>query len=369
MVQPAGVAGQLHLIFAAEFRKFPDDVHDLAGIDVHPPVDDHVIRAAEDAVVPRHGKPAGAGAGDDPREVVGAVAQQRHGLLAEGCHHHFPHLAIGHGFKGLRVQHLDDEEVRPVVESAVGVAVHGRAGSVHLRHARDVVAPLQAELALDGKAHLFAAGLGAADDLAQPELPGESRAFRLFGEEQGHGGRGAEAGSAHVGQELEVHFQIARSHRDGEHAEKLAAELEARPRCPESVAHGHLHAVGRGKSGQFIAARHLEAEGLDVAPGIGEDLALAGGAAGGVDARDLLLGHAEQGQRIAPAQVFHIREREAAQVVQAADVAGSHAAGVEQGAVLRRVARLGHGPAQAVELDLPEALRGEVGDEAVLGAG
>ena len=41
-----------------------------------------LVRAAEDAVMPGHGKAAGARAGDEPREVVGAIADERHRLLA-----------------------------------------------------------------------------------------------------------------------------------------------------------------------------------------------------------------------------------------------------------------------------------------------
>ena len=39
------------MIFAAQFGEGADDVHDLAGVDVDAAVDDHVVGAAEDAVM------------------------------------------------------------------------------------------------------------------------------------------------------------------------------------------------------------------------------------------------------------------------------------------------------------------------------
>ena len=46
------------------------------------------------------------------------------------------------------------------MQALMGVAVHGRARTVHFGHARDVIAAFQAQLALDGQAHFLAARLG-----------------------------------------------------------------------------------------------------------------------------------------------------------------------------------------------------------------
>ena len=245
----------------------------------------------------------------------------------------------------------------------MGVAVHGRARTVHFGHARDVIAAFQAQLALDGQAHFLAARLGPADHLAQPDLIADARALHFLGQQQGHGGRGPETTGAHVPEQLQMHFQIARSHRNGQHAEKLAAQLKARSGGPQAVAHSHLHAVLGRKPGQLVAAGHLGAERLDVAAAVGQNFALARGAAGGMDAHHVLFRHAEQGQGVALAQILHIHRGQLAQIIQAADILGTRAASIQPRPVLRGVARLAQGVAQAVQLDLPDLLVREPGNE------
>ena len=129
VVQRPVVAGQLHMVFAAQFGEGADDVHDLAGIDVDAAVDDHVVGTAEDAVMAGHAEAAGTVAGQQAGKVVGAVAQQGHGLLAQAGDHHLAHFAFGHGLQGLGIEDLDDEQVGPVVQAVVLVAVDGRPGS------------------------------------------------------------------------------------------------------------------------------------------------------------------------------------------------------------------------------------------------
>jgi len=147
--------------------------------------------------------------------------------------------------------------------------------------------------------------LGPEDDLAQGQLFPQMGAIYLFRQEQGHRGRGPEAGNLKIHKHLQVKIQIARPHRNGQGAEQLAAELKTGPGCPQPVSHGDLNPIQRRQPGQFIAAGHLQAEHVDIFPGIGQYFPLAGRAAGGVHPHHVALGHAEQRQGIAFAQIVH----------------------------------------------------------------
>ena len=365
MIEGAVVAGELHLILAAQIGELADNFHDLTGVDVDATVDEHVVRAAKNTVMAGHAEPARALARQQARKVVGAVAQQRHGLLAQAGDHHFAHFALGHGLHGGGVEHFNDEQVGPVVQAFVGVAVDGRAGAVHFGHAADVVTALKTQLAFDGEAHFFAAGFRTANHAAQFDLAAQVGAFHFFGQQQGHGCRGRKAGGAQILQKLQVHFKVAGAHRHGEHAKLFAARLKARASRPQAIAHGKLHAVFGGKTSHFKTAGNLKAKGVDVALGVGQNFALARCSARGVDTRHITGGHAEQGQGIALAQVFHIAGGQAAQVVEACDVVGLYAAGFQLGAILGRIPGLAHGVAQAFKLLAADILIGELGNKAV----
>ena len=160
-----------------------------------------------------------------------------------------------------------------------------------------------------------------------------------------------------------MHFEVAGAHGDGEHAEALAAQLEARTGRPQAVAHGHLHAVQGGQARHLVAAGHLQGERVHVIGRVGQDLALARGAAGGVDAHHILFGHAEQGQGVAFAQVFHVHGGQTAQIVQRGDVVGRDAARFQTFAVLGGPESLAHGETQAFQLLAGDLFGRKPGDE------
>ena len=247
-------------------------------------------------------------------------------------------------------------------------AVQPRAGAVHLGHARDVVTGFETELFGKALAHLEAVRLGTENDFLEGDLVAQVVAFHFFGQQQGHRGGAADAGGLHVHEKLELHVEIAGADRNGQRAEPFAPELEARPGGPQAVAHRDLHAVFRGQSGEFVAAGHLEREGVHVLLGIGEDLAFAGGAGRGVHAHHLGRVHAEQGQGVAVAQVGHVREGQAAHVVERFDVlAGADARGGELGAVLGTFHGLPHRPSNPGELVLGKKIGGKMGKKTRLG--
>mgnify|MGYP005871932495 CR=1 FL=1 len=162
-----------------------------------------------------------------------------------------------------------------------------------------------------------------------------------------------------------MHLQVAGAHGDGEHAEALAAQLEARTGRPQAVTHGHLHAVQGGQARHLVATGHLQGKIIHVIGRVSQDLALARGAAGGMDAHHFLFGHAEQGQGIAFAQVFHVHGGQTAQIVQRGDVVRRDATGFQTFAVLGGLESLAHGEAQAFQLLAGDLFGRKPGDETV----
>ena len=74
--------------------------------------------------------------------------------------------------------------------------------------------------------------------------------LHFLGHEQGHGGGGAQRGRAEIGQNLHLDVQHAGSDRQGHGPEMFAAELKARSRRPQAVAHADLDAVELGAARQ-----------------------------------------------------------------------------------------------------------------------
>ena len=148
-----------------------------------------------------------------------------------------------------------------------------------------------------------------------------------------------------------MNLQVAGAHGDRHGAELFAAALEAHAGRPQAVAHGHLDPVFRRYAGELEAAGHLIVEHVDVPGGIGQDFALAGRAARGVDAHDVLIGHAAEREGVAPAQILGVDGRQPGQIVERADVVGADAGLFENLPVLGGLFSLMHGPAQALGLN------------------
>ena len=68
---------------------------DLLRVNIHAADDQHVIRAARDAVEAAVCPAAGARLGDHGRDVAGAIAEQGHGFPAQRGHDQFAGLAVG----------------------------------------------------------------------------------------------------------------------------------------------------------------------------------------------------------------------------------------------------------------------------------
>jgi len=121
-------------------------VRNLAGINVHAPENDHIVRSSPDVSVPGNGPAAGARPGNDPGQIAGAVADERACLLAQAGDDEFAHLAVRHWFQRAGINDFMIEKIAPVVQPVTLLAVERRAGAVHFGHAADVVTAFQPKL-------------------------------------------------------------------------------------------------------------------------------------------------------------------------------------------------------------------------------
>ncbi len=132
----AAVAAEHALEVRRQLRRAQDELLDLGGEDVHPAHDHHVVGAAGDLLHPAH-RPGGAG--QQPGEVAGAVADDRHRLLGQRGEDQLAERAVRQHLAGHRVDDLRVEVVLPDVQAVLGLhALVGHAGAHHLGQPVDV---------------------------------------------------------------------------------------------------------------------------------------------------------------------------------------------------------------------------------------
>ena len=297
---------------------------------------------------------------DDAREVVRAVADERGALLAQRGQHELAHLAVGHGRTGVGIDHFHVHVIVPNVHAVMLVARYADARAVHLGQAVDVV-DLHAQLAGDALAHLVAPPLAADDALAQADAVADAALGDLLGQQQRVGAGGAQHGGFEVLHHAQLLLGIARPHGDSHGAQALGAQLEADARRPQAVAGGDMDAVAVRDARRLVAACELDGPVGDVLLRVGDDDRRARGAAGAVDAHDLLVGHGLQAQRIGVAQVVLLGERKLLEVLlglHIGEVDALELGGVKRRALLQRGELL---------LDEGELVVGKLHDDPLLG--
>ena len=303
----------------------PLDAHEhvfhLRREDVHAADDEHVVGAAGDLVHAHQGAAAAAGLEEQPGDVLGAVADEREGLLGQGGEHQFAGLAAGQRFQGLRVDHLGQEVVLENVHAALRVeAFHAHARADDLGQAVDVQR-LDTQLALHLLAHVLAPRLGPVDAHPQFEIVrGDAGVAHGVGQVEGVGRGGHEHGGAEVAHDGHLAPGVAAGHRDDRGAEGLDAVVGAEAAGEQAVAVGVVHHVAAGDPGHHQAAGDDRGPQGDVRLGVADHGGLAGGARTGVHADDVVHGGGEQPEGVVVAQVVLGGVGQVAQVGEAADV-------------------------------------------------
>ena len=154
---------------------------------------------------------------------------------------------------------------------------------------------------------------------------------------QGVGGRTAQGRGAEVAQQVGLATRGAARGRDHRGTDALGTAVGAQTAGEQAVAVGHMHDVRLVDAGGGQAAAGQFGPVVQVAGGIAHHHGLAGGAAGGVQADDVVTRHGEKTEGIVIAQVLLFGEGQVLQIGQALDVAGLDTALVEAFAVERHI--------------------------------
>ena len=307
---------------------------DLRGEHVDAPDDQHVVGAPGDAHDARVRAPADARLIDDPRDVAGAVAQ--HGLrpLGQGRDDQLAGLAHGQALAAIGVYGLEQEAVFPGVQAVARLdALAGDAGADDFRQAVDVDR-LDPQALVDLGAQGVGPRLGAVDaDLEGQRAHVDAHLLADLGDVQRVGRRAADDARPEVLEQHDLAFGQAAGQRQHGHAQTLRPVVEAEAAGEQAVAVGVVQDVAGARPGGGHAARHQIGPHVEVLARVADDGGLAGGARRGMEAHHLVARHGEHAERVGGAQVVLHGEGEAGEVVEALEVAGLDAGGVEAFAV------------------------------------
>ena len=247
---------------------------------------------------------------------MGAVAQQREGLLGERRDDELALLAVRARLAARRVDDLEQQVVLVDVQAAGAVALAGDAGTHDLGEAV-VVGGADAERALDLGLHPVGAGLAAEEAEAELERREvDAELLGLLGEVEGVGRGRHEHGGAEVAHHDELALRLPAAGGDDRRADALDAVVEAPAAGRHAVGEGHLDEVAALHAGGGGDPRRQLRPGVDVAARVADDDRLAGRARRRVHAHDLVERQGEHAEGEGVAQGALVGERQAAQVVE-----------------------------------------------------
>ena len=179
----------------------------LAGEYIDATDDEHVVAATQHLAHPHCGASALARLVDKAGEVAGAVAQYRHGLLAQRGDDQLTHFARSNGLEGLGVNNLGQEHILPHMGAVLIQTLTAYAGTAHLGKAVDVDS-LDVQLGLQLAAYAPGPGLGTEEAYAQLEILGGNFVFLYhLSQVESIGRRAAEGCGAEV---LHEHYLLLR---------------------------------------------------------------------------------------------------------------------------------------------------------------
>ena len=325
----------------------------LAGEHVDALDDEHIVGAAHNFIHAHMGAAAGAGLVVQAGDVLGAVAQHRHALAGECCHHQLAHLPGGLLLQGVLVDDFRQESVLGEVEAAAQVALAGDTGAGELGHAV-VIRDGDAQVLLNALAHLLGAALAAQNAVLQAGvgLFGVGAFPDQLAQVQGIAGGGHQAGDAEVPQHHQLLFGVARGGGDDGGAHLLQAKVQAQGAGEQAVAKGDLDDVVAGDAAGGDDAGHEIGPVFNVLFGVGAHRGLARGARGGVDAHDVLHGHGQHAEGVVIPDVVLGGEGDVLDVRQGFNLIPAGDAGLAQALVVEGdvVVAVVHHPLEAPQL-------------------
>ena len=155
--------------------------------------------------------------------------------------------------------------------------------------------------------------------------------------------------------QLDLFFGLPAGHRNHRAAQAFSTVMGAQAAGEQAIAIGNLHLVAASAACRTDGASDDIGPGVDVILGVADHGRFACGAAGGMQAHNVLRRHGEHAVGVVVAQVGLGGERQFRQVVQRLDVVRVHAQCIEALPVQRHVGvGVFQTPAQALELVLAQ---------------
>ncbi len=322
---------------------------DLRREQVHAAHDDHVVAAAGDLLDPAH---RAGRARQQPGQIPGPVAHDRHRLLGQAGEDQLAVVPVGQHLPGLGIDDLGVEVVLPDVQAVLGLdALAGDPRTDHLGQAVDVDR-VQAGPLLNLGAQVLGPRLGAEDaDLQRAVARVQALPLELVEQSEHVGRRHQDRVRLEVGDEL--HLTLGHAARDGDDRapEPLGAVVRSEAAGEQSVAVGDVDPPARAYARGAQGSRDDVGPHGDVVLGVADHRRPPRRAAAGVQAAHLFLGHREHAVRVVLAQVGLGRHREVPEVGQRPAVPGCHPGNVERAPVVRHVlVRVLKAPPQPIQL-------------------
>ncbi len=270
------------------------------------------------------------------REIPRAVADHREGLFGNGGEDQFARRSIRQGLAGLGVDDLGDEVVLENMQSVLRFnAFDGHSGTHHFAQAVDVHG-LEVELAFNFLAHALGPGFGSENAGLELEVTeADAHIFCRLRDVQRVGRSAGEHGRAEILHDHHLAFGVAAGDRDDRGTQSFSTVVHPESAGEQTVAIGIVDDILPARAGGGQRTGHELGPGLNVAGGVAHHGGLAGGAGGGMDARNEVHGHGEHAIGVVVPQVALVGKRKFVQVRQDADVLGLHAGLVKPPAIKR----------------------------------
>ena len=274
---------------------------DLTREHVDPADYQHVIAAAGQAI---HAAHRARGAGQQPGQVPGAIANHRHAFLGQGREYQLAELPVGQYLSGYGINDLRIEVVFPDGQPVLrfnALVRHPRAH--HFGQAIDVQR-IQPTTRFDRIPHHLRPRLGTEDSHLQRSFRRvQILPFELVGDVEHVGGRAHDDGGLEVLDQLHLSRSLATGHRYCRCPKALGTVMSAESAGKQPVTVCHVHDIGPGSTAGADGAGTYLGPGLNVLFRVADDGGLTGRAAGGMDTNDVVHRHGKHAKRVVLAEI------------------------------------------------------------------
>ena len=292
-----------------ELLLLENDILNLGGEHIDTTDDEHVVAAPEDTIHTDEGTATGTLVVMERREVVGAVAEQRHALLGEVGEGQFSEGTLRERFAGVGVEDFRIEIILIEVGAALAFTLIAHAGTGYFREAIDIIG-LYAHSLFELHTHLLRPGFSAeGPNLELKLLPWPLTLVHGLAEEHGVGRCAAEHRSPEVVHQRNLLLGITRRHGNDTCADVGCPVMGAEATREETIAIAHLEdIILRGPIGRKGPGDSLRPH-SDILSGMEHYDRFSRGARRGMDTHNLAHRHGSESEGIIVTEVKFVGKR------------------------------------------------------------